>query len=471
MAIASGTCGTCSWAISDAGVLTIGAGTLHAPWLTGIMSNNWPWGGHAKDIKSCVIASGVIVGAQEGLMGGYTNDYSTAHMFYGCSNMTSITFQGTFNTVNATDIGWMFDGCSSLTSINLSTFNTAKVKSMSYLFSGCTILTSITFGANFDTSALDESSGTAFLGSGFYSAVNNTNGLVINSDAAFRALLASEKTGTWVRQPASVTYSVSAVRTDNGTVDEDGEDVTITATWLTGASTTTRTLSVYKKLASESSYPASAAATETLSGNSGTTSITLSALGNDAYDFRVEFYDGTNKYIAFPSVASNIILVTIDPDGVPSCHNVKGDFGTIFELIYPVGAIYMSTSNVSPALMFGGTWEQIQNRFLLAAGSSYSAGSTGGSADASLVAHTHSVSGTAASNGAHTHGMGNVWSDGTGSSSAYMKTSKRTLTTRNTGSAGAHTHSVTGTAASNGVAATGKNMPPYLAVYVWKRTA
>ena len=91
-------------------MLTIGAGTLHAPWLTGIMGNNWPWSGHVKDIKSCVIASGVIVGAQEALMGGYTNEYSTAHMFYGCSNMASITFQGTFNTSNATDMSWMFDG-------------------------------------------------------------------------------------------------------------------------------------------------------------------------------------------------------------------------------------------------------------------------------------------------------------------------------------------------------------------------
>ena len=67
--------------------------------------------------------------------------------------------------------------------------------------------------------------------------------------------------------------------------------------------------------------------------------------------------------------------------------------------------------------------------------------------------------------------MNKQWSDGSGSSSAYMKTSNRTLTTKSTASAGAHTHSVTGTAASTGVAAAGKNMPPYLAVYVWKQTA
>lgn len=176
--------------------------------------------------------------------------------------------------------------------------------------------------------------------------------------------------------------------------------------------------------------------------------------------------------------------------------NLRSEIGKI---TYPVGSIYMSVNSTSPATLFGGTWQRIENRFLLAAGSSYSPGATGGFADAALVYHTHSVTGTAASAGAHTHGvsgsaasagahshsMNNIWSNGSGSSSAYTQSSKRKLTTRSTASAGAHTHSVTGTAASagahahgvtgtaaaNGVTATGRNMPPYIAVYVWKRTA
>lgn len=47
--------------------------------------------------------------------------------------------------------------------------------------------------------------------------------------------------------------------------------------------------------------------------------------------------------------------------------------------VYPVGSIYMSSNSTSPASLFGGSWEKIQDKFLLAAGSTYAAGSTGGS--------------------------------------------------------------------------------------------
>ena len=57
---------------------------------------------------------------------------------------------------------------------------------------------------------------------------------------------------------------------------------------------------------------------------------------------------------------------------------------SIFELIYPVGSIYMSVNSTSPASLFGGTWEQIKDTFLLSAGDTYTAGATGGSATKNL---------------------------------------------------------------------------------------
>lgn len=39
-------------------------------------------------------------------------------------------------------------------------------------------------------------------------------------------------------------------------------------------------------------------------------------------------------------------------------------------LVYPVGSIYWSSNNTNPATLFGGTWQQIKDRFVLAAGDS-----------------------------------------------------------------------------------------------------
>ena len=62
---------------------------------------------------------------------------------------------------------------------------------------------------------------------------------------------------------------------------------------------------------------------------------------------------------------------------------------------YPIGSIYMNINNINPGTLFGGTWEQIQDRFLLAAGNSYDGGSTGGAASHThtSAAHTHTTAG------------------------------------------------------------------------------
>lgn len=158
----------------------------------------------------------------------------------------------------------------------------------------------------------------------------------------------------------------------------------------------------------------------------------------------------------------------------------------LLSAMYPVGAIYVSVNEANPATLFGGTWEQIKDCFLLAAGSSYTAGSTGGAATvalsaANLPAHTHSIpalSGTAASAGAHTHTATAQYNKDaaiTGSSARIAGGGSNSTTSPiSIGSAGAHTHTVTTKAATSGSQGSGtahNNMPPYLAVYVWKRTA
>ena len=79
-----------------------------------------------------------------------------------------------------------------------------------------------------------------------------------------------------------------------------------------------------------------------------------------------------------------------------------------FDTIYPIGAIYMSMSSIDPGTLFGGTWEQITGKFLLACDSTYEAGNTGGNTTitletANLPSHTHSIGAHAHSLNGHTH--------------------------------------------------------------------
>lgn len=173
----------------------------------------------------------------------------------------------------------------------------------------------------------------------------------------------------------------------------------------------------------------------------------------------------------------------------------------LINLIYPVGSIYTSVNSTSPATLFGGTWEQIQNRFLLACGSNYSSGTTGGvTTHSHTYAHTHTtpVTNTGSTTlsisqiPAHNHTI-TVYNDdfsngGDGTTNINTKKTWPGFTydvaagsggwnyskINNTGGSGGHTHSqVATTTDSQSVSATSaeNSLPPYLAVYVWKRTA
>lgn len=181
---------------------------------------------------------------------------------------------------------------------------------------------------------------------------------------------------------------------------------------------------------------------------------------------------------------------------------IDGISYTLFDInkIYPVGSIYLSTSSTNPSSLFGGTWEQIKDKFLIGAGNSYSGGDTGGSAT-----HTHTNPTTGSTTltvdqiPGHTHTRGTMnitggynvyWStvnapsgafygtnptkngseQGGGSTTQYYDTinfdASRTWSgnTSSTGGGQGHTHTMGNTGSTS-------NIPPYLAVYMWKRTA
>ena len=116
---------------------------------------------------------------------------------------------------------------------------------------------------------------------------------------------------------------------------------------------------------------------------------------------------------------------------------------------YPVGTIYISADSTSPASLFGGTWEIIKDRFLLATGDMYAAGSTGGSA-----AHTLTVD-----------EMPNISLQYKDYFSADQGTEHKLVSYDSedpSSESSAHTKSIGG---GNSFSV----MPPYLTVYIWKR--
>lgn len=104
----------------------------------------------------------------------------------------------------------------------------------------------------------------------------------------------------------------------------------------------------------------------------------------------------------------------------------------------------MSVNDTDPALLFGGTWERIEGRFLLAAGGKYEVGSTGGEAAHKL---------TVAEMPSHSH--------------TYYRTDYTSGNTSSGSGLGDKSYS-SGSAGGN---QPHNNMPPYLVVYMWRRTA
>lgn len=161
----------------------------------------------------------------------------------------------------------------------------------------------------------------------------------------------------------------------------------------------------------------------------------------------------------------------------------KAEESDLLELIYPIGSIYMKkgtgTTSVCPIQQtLGGTWTRIENRFLYASEGEQGIGTTGGSATVTLTAaqsgvpahshgmahthtHNHTAIGYVNTGGAGTArripiGYDNTSAAGTLSTSSDRTASSKSDTDNNTAQDASEAHS---------------NMPPYIIVNVWERTA
>ena len=160
---------------------------------------------------------------------------------------------------------------------------------------------------------------------------------------------------------------------------------------------------------------------------------------------------------------------------------LNADLAKQWEKIYPVGSIYISANSTSPANFFGGTWEQISGRFLIGTGDidanttdywghedahhyNIPAGELGGESSHTLTvnempSHAHAERLGDASTPQNANILRQIVNGGVNSGANIRVEWKSTglgndITTTSTGGSAAH-----------------NNMPPYLSVYMWKRTA
>lgn len=143
--------------------------------------------------------------------------------------------------------------------------------------------------------------------------------------------------------------------------------------------------------------------------------------------------------------------------------------------IYPVGSIYMSVNDTNPSEVIGGVWERLKDKFLLGAGDTYSAGDVGGEATHTLTVdempiHTHQtkvrIDGQHSGSNDRNKGLmvsdvglggwDEEWCNSNTTNDDMDDIDNKTAHVKNNNIGGDQPHN---------------NMPPYLTVYMWKRTS
>jgi hypothetical protein len=174
--------------------------------------------------------------------------------------------------------------------------------------------------------------------------------------------------------------------------------------------------------------------------------------------------DGTNTSFAQASLTTDVtgtLPIANGGTGVTTLAALGG-------LFYPVGSIYSSTAATNPGTSLGfGTWVAFSaGRVMIGNGGGFSAGATGGSADAITVSHTHTFTGDALPTHTHTINYGTALFGGGGSSSL-----ERMPRPDQQGTSAVSGGTPTGTISTTGSSGTNANLQPYIVVYMWERTA
>lgn len=329
----------------------------------------------------------------------------------------------------------------------------------------------------------------------------NTKTLTGGYDGIFKfgAIDTRSRTGSKVISLTAIDYRPPSISLDDVSITTGGvATISVSGTWFNGSFGKTSnglTISYRYKSSSSSSWGSWTTITSVTKNSDGTYSATGTKSGlsyTNTYNFEARVQDAINTvsskeysgksqpvfdwseddfnfnvpvYITqyygknnpttkeYVDDLTEVISLAVqdNTDKIAALSNQISDIGSI---VYPVGSIYMSVNSTNPRNLFGGTWTQLKDRFLLGAGSTYTNGSTGGEA-------THTL--TKSEMPSHSHGQNvTVSSGGTLTANCDYDTyvtgkariSSQSITTDETGGGGSH-----------------NNMPPYLVVYMWERTA
>ena len=201
--------------------------------------------------------------------------------------------------------------------------------------------------------------------------------------------------------------------------------------------------------------------------SSGSTSAAYSLYGVTWYPFDVSPSGSYSNWLGLAYGNGMFILSgnnnTAPANSIISTYTVPNAFMSpyaMLNMIYPIGSIYMSMVNINPGVLFGGSWTEIQNRFLYCVPTNTSSKAIGGSAT-----HNHNLKDTNAHAQISFHNNGTIrYHDQTVSSwtSDYKV---------NTGGSGSYENynDPYGTGVF-GRTEDASSLPPYITVYAWYRT-
>lgn len=280
----------------------------------------------------------------------------------------------------------------------------------------------------------------------------------------------------------------------DGTADDYGAYVKIAFSWSCDQNLGTNTVAAISIKYKQTTATAWTESTVSASGTSGTVSeIIGGSLSEDsAYSIQVtvtDSRDGTTttertvgsvafpidflaggKGVAFgkPASLENTVEFALDAKFGGA---VKIGEKAFLDAVYPVGSIYIGYTDTSPAALFGGEWYRIEGRFLYGCAADGTPGLTGGAQDhqhdwslvfapyyGGLVGEANGISaGVYDTDGAMTLATGS-WH-----SNASMA--------RNSGLSAGSTNTTITRQQVTGTTKTGSNMPPYISVAIWRRTA